>query len=549
MSDSKHFFQDTALISTFTLLSRVLGLVRDVACAAFFGGGLVWDAFSFAFRVPNLFRHLFGEGALNSAFIPTFTEYLETKDRNQAWRLAWAVGTALSLVLVACLLLGETVVLLIPRLAALSARWNLTLTLTAVLLPYMVFICLTALGAAMLQSLKRFTAPALAPVILNVFWIVSVLVVAPAVAENLRQAIFILAAAILCAGVVELALQLFVLGKAGMPWDPVLDLLHPGLRKIAITMLPVVLGMAAYQLNALLDGVIAIGLAAPEGAETFELFGVSFSYPLRTGANSALYYANRLTQFPLGVFGIALATAIFPTLSSRAANDDMGGYRRSLREGLGAVLFIGIPAGVGLIILARPTIEMFFERGEFTGQMTRRTVLVLSAYSTGIWAYCAHHVLSRAFYSLQDTRTPAKVAAAVVVLNLVLNLTLIWWLSAAGLALATAISTAVQSCVLYAILIRRVGSPGHRRLIMTFIKTVICTVFMAAITVIVLSFTPTSPESDLIFVKLLRLSGPLAAGTVSYFLLAAALRVPELTTFLSALHGVLSSRDTLGERQ
>lgn len=540
MPEERHFLRSTALISVFTTLSRVLGLVRDIACAAVFGGGMVWDAFSFAFRVPNLFRRLFGEGALSSAFIPVFTDYLENRDRAEAWRLVWVVATALAGVLLACLLLGEALVLAIPLLSEVTPRWRLALALTAVLFPYMIFVCLTAMAGSILQSLRHFAAPALAPVVLNICWIVAVVAVAPLVTERMSGRIFVLAAGILVAGVFQLALQLGVLSRLGLPFRPAFDLSHPGLRKIFVTMLPVVLGMAAFQANVFLDGVIAISFAAPEGKETFRLFGTLLPYPMQIGANSTLYYANRIMQFPLGVFGIALATAIFPTLSSRAAREDWGGYREALTDGLGAVLFIGIPAGVGLIVLGRPAVELLFERGEFSGAMSIRTATVISAYGVGIWAYCAHHVLARAFYSLKDTVTPVKIAAAAVVLNLALNLTLIWWVAEAGLALATALSTAAQSAALYLFLIRRTGPPAQKRLLTTLLKTCAATAGMAAVTLLVLSHMPPSPSGDVLAIKCLRLLVPMVAGALVYGVLAGALRIPEMELLLSILRRKLS---------
>lgn len=535
MSEDRHFFHSTTLISLFTTLSRVLGLVRDIACAAYFGGGMVWDAFSFAFRVPNLFRRLFGEGALSLAFIPVFTDYLENRTRKEAWRLAWTVATAVGAVLLACLLLGEALVLSIPLLSEVTPRWRLALLLTAILLPYMIFICLTAMAASILQSLRHFAVPAIAPIVLNVCWITAVVVIAPMVAADATGRILVLAVGILVAGVFQLLLQLGALSRLGLPWRPTFDLSHPGLREIAVTMAPIVLGMAAFQLNVLLDGVIAISLGGPEGRESFRLLSTTIPYPMRVGANSTLYYANRLMQFPLGVFGIALATAIFPTLSSRAAREEWPGYRQALTDGLGAVLFIGLPAGIGLVVLGRPAVELIFERGAFTSAMSSRTTTVVAAYGAGLWAYCAHHVLARAFYSIKDTTTPAKVAAGTVVLNLTLNLTLIWWFAAAGLALATAISTAAQSLVLYLILIRRTGPPDQQQLLQTLFKTLLATLGMAGMTLLVLRAMPPSPDDARLGLKLVRLLVPMAGGATTYFVLAAALRIPEMQLFFSLI--------------
>ena len=534
-TETRDYFRSTAVISSLTLVSRLLGLARDVVCAGYFGAGIVWDAFSFAFRIPNLFRRLFGEGALSAAFIPIFTEYLELHERRDAWRLAGVVFTAVGAVLLACLLLGVSITLVMPRAAALSERWRLTLMLTAVLMPYMLFICLTALAAGILNSLKHFAVPAFAPVVLNVCWIVAVVLVAPAVSHEAAGRAFVVAVGIVIAGVLQLLLQLAALRRKGFHWEFVFDLKHPGLRRIAAAMAPIVLGLAAVQINVLLDAVIAVGLSAPEYGKTFTLFGQSIRYPMLIGANSVLYYANRLMQFPLGVFGIALATAVFPTLSALASRKDWGAFCEALTDGLGAVLFIGLPAGAALIMLRQPAVELLFERGAFTSDTSARTAAVLAAYCTGIWAYCALHVLARAFYSLQDMRTPVKAAAAMVVLNLALNLVLIWFLREAGLALATAVSASAQAIILYVILSRRLRLKGQGRLLATLLKTCIATALMVVAVTAALQLVPPPPLGDEVMVKTIRLLVPLAAGLTAFFGSAALLRVREMGLLLGVL--------------
>jgi len=500
---SRDYFRHTALIGSLTLVSRLLGVARDVVCAGYFGAGAVWDAFSFAFRVPNLFRRLMGEGALSAAFIPIFTEHLELRDRAAAWRLAWTVATAVAGVLVACLLLGESLLLALQRFCQLGERWRLTLILTAVMLPYMVFICLTALAGAILNSLKHFTAPALSPVVLNICWIIAVIIIGPAVTGDPATRAVVLAGGIVGAGVLQLGLQLAALARKGFCWRPTFEAGGIGLRRVLLAMAPVAAGMAAFQVNVLLDGVIAISLAAEQQGQSFRLLGAQLGYPMLVGANSVLYYASRLMQFPLGVFGIALATAFFPT--------------------------------AGLIVLGRPAVELLFERGAFTQAMSTRTTVALAAYSTGLWAYCAHHVLMRAFYSTQDSATPAKVAGGAVALNLALNLALVWPLREAGLAAATAVSSAAQAVILYLILHRRIGLRSQRRLVATLVRSLLCTAFMVGICLAALRALPPSPPGDLLAVKALRVAVPLLAGGLAYFGAAAAVGVAEMDLLLDAL--------------
>ena len=528
---SYKLFRKVGLIGVLTTLSRLLGVVRDSVCAAYFGAGMAWDAFSFAFRVPNLFRRLFGEGALRAAFIPVLSEYMAKDGREPARRLAGAVGGALALVLLALLLLGETFVLLTPHVADLTPRWRLTLVLTAVLLPYMLFICLTAFAASVLHTLKHFTTPALAPVVMNLCWIVAVVVFAPLASPDPAGRIVVVAGGILVAGIFQLVLQLAVLRGKGFRWILSLSPRHPGIRRIARSMLPMLAGLAAFQFSVLLDGVIAITLSAPQGTEAFRAWGMRIPYPMTIGANSVLYYGNRLMQFPLGVFGIALATALFPRLSDRAAEEDWAGFRDSLGEALGGVIFIGLPAGVGLALVGPALIDLIFERGEFTAGMGVRTAHVLFAYCTGIWAYCAYHVLTRAHYSAGNMATPARLAVVGVGVNLGLNLTLIWWMAESGLAAATAATFICQSLLLYAELPSHLKLKDHGVLGATLWKSLVSTGVMSLAVLAVLHVLPPSPTGDPVGVKILRVAAPVGAGGLAYLGTAALLRA-ELLWFI-----------------
>jgi len=526
------FIRSAGVISALTLLSRLLGVVRDIACAAVFGAGVVWDAFSFAFRIPNLFRRLFGEGALSAAFLPVFTEHLALNRPQEAWRLAGRVAGALALVLSGILLLGEAALAAMLGLMELSARWRLALMLTAVLLPYMVLICMTALAGAALNSMKRFAMPALAPVVLNACWIAAVLVAAPLVSARPEGRIMAVAAGILLAGVLQLWLQLAALRRLGVRLRLSFSLMHPQVRRVAAAMAPVALGLAAFQINVLLDGVIAISLAGPAGGESFRLFGATLPYPMEVGANSVLYYGNRLMQFPLGVFGIALATAVFPTLSHHAARRDWAGFSGAIVRGLGAALFIAIPASVGLAMLGRPIAALLFERGEFTARMTARTARVLTAYSVGMWAYFALHLLARAFYSLGRQSTPARVAAAMVAVNLALNLALVWPLREAGLAAATSLSAMLQVVCLVLLLRRHVALPGLGRLAEGVVKTSAATLCMAGA---VWGTLAVVPPGEGLGERMARGLLPAATGAAIFIAAAAALRSPELALLWRSL--------------
>ena len=527
MQEKKSFLKSAKTVSLCTLLSRILGLARDIICASFFGTSLAWDAFVVAFKIPNLFRRLFGEGALSAAFIPVFTEYLETKGKKNAWELVSITGTLLFIILGGLVVLAEISFSVIPSVFSLNQKWTLVLSLLMVTFPYVLFICMVAFAMAVLNSLKHFLMPALAPVALNICWIMGVLILTPVFGNTLDKKIFGIAIAILIGGMVQLAMQLPVLRREGITFKPSLYFAHPGLKRILALMLPIIFGLAAVQINVLMDSFIAIAFAkSPGGPESFQIAGITIPYPLKTGAASVLYYGDRLIQFPLGVFGIAMATAVFPFFSTHAARKDWTNFTDTFNQAIRVVLFIGIPASMGLILLRMPLIELFYERNAFTAESTYRTAAVILFYSLGVWAYSASHVIVRAFYSMQDTITPVKVGAAMVGLNLVLNLTLIWFLREGGLALATAISATVQVIILFSILQKKLNITGYKHIFKSILKTLFATFFMCIACWVTLEAIPTGDGKLLI--KFLRLLIPLAVALTVFFTLSSMLKSEEL---------------------
>ena len=534
MQEKKGFLKSAKTVSLCTLLSRILGLARDMICASFFGTSLAWDAFVVAFKIPNLFRRLFGEGALSAAFIPVFTEYLENKGKKDAWELVHITGTLLFIILGGLVILAEITFSVIPTVFSLNQKWELVLSLLMVTFPYVLFICMVAFAMAVLNSLKHFLIPALAPVALNICWIMGVLLLTPVFGNTLDKKIFAVAIAILIGGMIQLAMQLPVLRKEGITFRPSLYFSHPGLRRIMALMLPIIFGLAAVQINVLMDSFIAIVFAKPPGgSESFLIAGIAIPYPLETGAASVLYYGDRLIQFPLGVFGIAMATAVFPFFSTYAARKDWINFTHTLNQAIRFVLFIGIPASAGLILLRRPLVELFYERNAFTAESTYRTATVILFYSLGVWAYSASHVIVRAFYSIQDTLTPVKVSAAMIGLNLILNLTLIWFLREGGLALATAISATVQIIILFAILQRRLDITGYKHIYTSVLKTLIATFFMCITCWGILKIIPTGDGN--LMIKFIRLLIPLATTLIAFFTVSFLLKSEELKYLYASL--------------
>jgi len=529
-SESRSFFDNVRTISLCTLSSRVLGLLRDVLCAAVYGDSWVWSAFSLAFRVPNLFRRLFGEGAVSAAFVPVLTETIERQGWEEAFRVFNVCVTLMVVALSTIVVLGELAFWLIPHATTLKPTLLLALRLLPIMFPYMLLICLVALAMAMLNTLGHFFTPAFAPVLLNVFWIAGLVIVAPRFGSASEHNIFGLAWVILAAGVAQLAIQWLPLRRRGVRVRLDFAFRHEAIRTILRRMGPVVFGLAVMQVNVLLDSLIAVGFARPpDGPDSFPLLGWVVRYPLETGANAILYYADRLYQFPLGVFGLAVATAVLPRFSRHAVREDHDGLREALRQALGLIVFVGVPASVGMIVLREPIIQLLFQRGKFTAESVARACPVLLGYSCGIWAYCGVHVLVRAFHALKDTKTPVVVGTCMVVLNIALNLTLIWFLRVAGLAFATAISSSLQLVALFVILRRQIDSGQASLPLGSAAKTLIATAVMGLVCHGVLQVLPAAASGP---VRLPRVGLPMCAAMVAYALAAWALRIDELVQVL-----------------
>lgn len=501
-SRPRSFVHHALLVSALTLLSRITGLVRDAVLAAYLGLGVVTDAFFIGFLIPNLFRRLFGEGALTAAFVPHYTDMLKS-DAAMARRFATLTTAVAAVVLALLTVAGEAALLALMQLD-LSPKNLLAVRFAIIMLPYMPLICLVALLGGILQVHGRFGPPAAAPVILNVvmigaaFWGAQSTVAG----DDLHRLATILALSVLAAGALQLVWQVVALYRADAHFTRHVRGVSPAFRAMVLTMLPMLLGLAVFQVNSLMDSLIAYLLAPPEGdgPQQFVLWGMSAAYPIDTGAVGALQWAQRLYQFPLGVFGIAVATAIFPALAhaaSQAGRAEGGAsFDDILRQGLRLTMFIGLPASVGLILLRQPLTRLIFERGEFDPQATARVAAILAGYAAAVWAYSMTHVLTRAFYARKDATTPVKFSAAIVGLNLVLNLTLIWPLGAPGLAWSTAISAAVQVlCLLWAVR-RHVAEPVTREVLISWARTAALTLVMAAALLPVLWYAEPTALSD-----------------------------------------------------
>ena len=511
--DGEHhaFIGAAKLIAACTMLSRVLGLVRDIMMATFFGAAAVSDAFFTAWKIPNLFRRLFGEGAVSSALVPTFTASIKTRSDEQTRKLFSVTFTAMFLLLGALTLLIEGVVNGLLWWGEFTPRTTLLLQYLAILMPYMVLICLSAFLMAVLNAYKHFFAPAMMPVVLNVVWIGGLYLIMLLVGDQAAGGRW-LSIVILIGGGLQLLFQVPFAMRRGLRLRPSTDFSDPEFRRILRLWVPVVIGSAVVQVNALVDHGLAYFVVPYTGAPTF------------------LHYGNRLMHLPIALIGVAISTAVLPTLSEHAAGEEPEKFKRSLIAALRVTLFLAMPAGIGLMATSRPLVEVIFRHGAFTLTAAGRTAWVVFCYALGIWAHTGVFVLLRAFYAVRDTRTPLRVALVMVLLNLALNLTLIWFLAEAGLALATSISGMAQFVVLWVILRKRLGRLGGRDVAHSSLKTLAMSLVMGAAAAAAWHYL--WPEDAWIGVRVGVLAGIILGAMGVFAAGAALLRMSELRQIL-----------------
>lgn len=427
----------TSVVSFMTLVSRILGLVRDIVFARFFGATIVMDAFIVANRIPNMLRRFFAEGAFSQGFVPVMAGYKENHDHGEARELVDAVAGTLGLALFVVTAIGVIaapllVLVVAPGFIGEDGRFDLATAMLRFTFPYLLFVSLTAFAAGILNTYGKFAAPAFTPAILNIVLIACAFWLAPLLDEPGMA----LAYGVFIAGLVQLLFQLPFLARIhAMPrpkWRPQ----HKGVRRIGVLMLPAIFGSSVAQINVLLGGIIA------------SLLGV--------GKISYLYYADRLMEFPLGLFGIALATVMLPTLSKQAANGNVSEFSKTLDWSMKLVLLIALPAAVGLVVLAEPLLVTLFYGGVFTAMDVEMAAISLQAFALGLIGFSFVKILAPGFFARQDTRTPVKYGLVALAVNFILSVALAWYLtgigypaSHAGLALATSVAAVVNAWLLY----------------------------------------------------------------------------------------------------
>jgi len=511
-------------VSLLTVGSRVLGLVRDVAMAAVFGNGPLMDAFSVAFRVPGLARGMFGEGALTAAFLPAFLQERAHRGAEAGWRLASGVLVALAVGLTALVLVGELLILLFWLRSEPASDLRVLLGLTAVLLPYLILVCVVAQLNAVMYGLNHFLWPSLEPVLLNVVWIACLWLWVPFI-ESATAKIYAVAAAIVASGFFQLAAPLRTLRRLGFEYRSDWRVAGGRLGEIGRAMLAVTIGLSVTQLNSLLDGLAAWGFTRPEVAGTIPWLPGSLPYPLDPGTPSALYFGARVYQFPLGVFGVALGTVLFPILSQHAAEFRMDKLREDLARGLKLVLFISVPASAGLVVLARPVTILLFQHGSFDDEAVRQTTDMVRMFGGAVWAYCALLIVHRGFYAVGDRRSPLSMSLVGMAINLSLDVTLIWPMGGGGLALATAVSSIVQCALVLWVFELRVGRLDWRTLRQSCLQIGAATFAMTIVCLLVaMLFPPGQSWAQ----RLLSVGAPVATSLAVYFGLARAIGMSEI---------------------
>ncbi len=485
MDEVSKMTRAAGVIGLFTLLSRIMGLLRDILVGYLFGAHGAADAFFVAFRIPNLLRRLTAEGALSAGFVPVFTDYLTNRSKGEALNAARIIFTFATVVLAALAVLGIIFAsplthLFAPGFLVDPGKFNLTVFLTRLMFPYLFFVSLVALAMGFLNSFRHFMAPALSPVLLNVSIIVCALLFSPFLSEPVVS----LAYGVVLGGIAQLSLQIPYLYRYGLSFTPDFHFGHPALRRLLFLMGPALIGAAVYQINVLVSTILASML--PEG---------SVSY---------LYYADRLLQFPLGIFAVALGTAALPSYSSLVAKKDFTELQRGLSYSLRLMNFIILPASLGLMVVSIPVFALLFQRGAFDATATQQASSALVYFSIGLWGLSGTRLLIPVFYAMEDTKTPVRIALFSFVLNFLLSLVLmgevfagqdssvfsrsiatlsqnlgLFSLSHNGLALANSVSSTFQFIALLLILHRRLGQFPWREFLVSLLRDLFKALLMA----------------------------------------------------------------------
>jgi putative peptidoglycan lipid II flippase len=510
-----------------TMTSRILGLVREQVLAYYFGASDSMDAFRVAFRVPNLLRDLFAEGAMSAAFVPTFTGYLTRGGRERAWALGNSVLNGLVVVTGVLVVVGFLVAPALVRFfagdfAEVPGKLELTILLARVVLPFLTLVALAAALMGMLNALGHFFLPAVSPATFNAASIVLVVALVPFAPALGVDPILIVALGTLAGGLAQVAIQWPALAREGFRYRARIDVHDEGLRRVLMLMGPGTIGLAATQINVFVNTILATGQG--------------------TGAVSWLDYAFRLMYLPIGLFGVSVATASTPAVSRLVARQEFGAVRSTIAHAIGLMMLLNVPATFGLMVLAEPIIRVIFEHGNFTPVDTANTAAALRFYAGGLLGYSVVRIVSPTFYALGQSRTPVMVSMASVVVNVLLNLALVRVLGFRGLALGTALTALLNAAIQLWLLQRRLDGIEGRTIALTFIRVLVATLLMSVVAWgadrLLLQLVP----GDGLPVQAFRLGTVIALALAALLGAAAALRIPELADALAMVQRRLRRR-------
>ena len=539
--------RSAGIVSIAVMGSRVLGLVREMVFARFFGAGFLNDAFQVGFRIPNTMRDLFAEGALSVAFVKTFTDYAVKKSEVEAWRLASMVMNALAIVLSAIVIIG---IIFSPQIVGVIAadfspeKAQLATTLTRIMFPFLLFVALAAVAMGVLNTKGRFGIPASASTLFNVGSIIGGLACAywlsgggwskassvNAIPDSRAQwAIIGMAIGTLIGGAMQFLVQVPSLYRVGYRFRAIVSFTDPGVRKVMRLMGPAIIGTAAVQVNVLVNTFYASGI---------------------NGGPSWLGYSFRLMQFPIGVFGVAIGTATLPAISRYAAKNDIKNFRATLSSSIGLVFLLTIPSACGLILLGRPIISLIYQRGAFTASDTEMVAWALAGYSIGLVGYAAIKILSPAFYALDDARTPMIISLASILVNAVASYIFRGWFSTfsvtpetpnglghVGLALSTSCVALVNFFALAYLLRRKIKRLEGRRILSSFVRIAVASAALSVSAYFTYSWLLKMLGEKSFLERLIETFVPIAVGSVIFFVVARLLGVKELDQAVQSVMG------------
>ena len=513
-TSTAHLAKSAGIIGAATLTSRLLGLVRDTTLAFLFGAGNAMDAFNVAYRIPNLMRDLFAEGAMSAAFVPTFTKRLTLRGKPEAWHIGNQLVNALLVVTGTFVVLGIIFADPLTRLLAgdyaeVPGKLELTVSLTRIMLPFLTLVALAAAMMGMLNSLERFFTPAVSPAMFNIGIIGSAILLVPVMPRLGLEPITGIAIGAVVGGVGQVALQLPPLYREGYRYRLSLNPSDPGLREMLSLIGPGTLAGAAAQINLLVNMVLATG----EG----------------TGAVSWLSYAFRVMYLPIGIFGVSIATAALPAVSRHAAQQQLSGIRHTVGVALRMLLILNIPALVGLMVLAEPIVGLIFERGSFTSEDTMATAAALRFYAPGLLGYSAVRIAVPCFYALGSSITPTAVSIFSVVFNIVLNLILVKTMGFRGLALGTSIAAMANAAILLFLLRRRLGGLELRAVLTAGLRISLAAALMGATVVASHAWLSDLAPGTSLIPRLVQVFGSIGLGLAALAVGAKAVGLHELS--------------------